>query len=105
MESMVDPGAAFLFESVEHDVTSKPFEGCWSGKCEQVVDEHGIGAKAPHTDEEWQEVRRRAVQLVEAPNLLIMPGRRAAQPGEKSENPQVELDPGQIQELLDSNRS
>jgi redox-regulated HSP33 family molecular chaperone len=30
-----------------------------------------------------------------------MPGRKAARPGERSDNPEVELQPEQIQELLD----
>jgi cytochrome c556 len=87
MDSMVDPSAEFLFESVA-----------------EVADEHGITEKAPQTDEEWRDVRRRAVTLVEAPNLLIMMGRKVAQPGEKSQNPQVELQPEQIQALLESDR-
>ena len=87
MDSMVEPSGEFLFESV---VT--------------IADEHGVTEKAPETDEEWQEVRRRAVTLVEAPNLLVMPGRKAAQPGEKAENPQVELPPEEIQKLIDGNR-
>ena len=70
MDSMVDPSADFLFDSVA-----------------QIADEHGITEKAPHTDEEWQEVRRRAIQLLEAPNLLVMKGRKVARPGDKSENP------------------
>ena len=42
MDSMVDPSAEFLFDSVA-----------------MVADEHGITEKAPQTDEEWKEVRRR----------------------------------------------
>ena len=87
MDSMVDPSADYLFESVA-----------------MIADEHGITQKAPHTDEEWKEVRRRVVQLLEAPNLLVMRGRKAARPGERSENPEVELQPEQIQALLDADR-
>lgn len=87
MDSMVDPGGDFLFESM---VT--------------IADERGITEKAPQTDEEWKEVRRRAITLLEAPNLLIMPGRKVAQPGEKAENPKVELAPEQIQPLIDNDR-
>ena len=66
MDSMVDPSADYIFESVA-----------------QIADEHGITDKAPHTDEEWKEVRRRAVQLLEAPNLLVIRGRKVARPGEE----------------------
>jgi hypothetical protein len=84
MDSMVEPSADFIFDSVA-----------------EIADEHGISQKAPQTDEEWKEVRRRAVQLLEAPNLLTMPGRKVARPGERSENPEVELQPQQIQTILD----
>jgi hypothetical protein len=84
MDAMVDPSADYIFESVA-----------------EIADEQGISQRAPHTDDEWREVRRHAVQLLEAPNLLVMPGRQAARPGERSDNPEVELQPNQIQKLLD----
>ena len=88
MDSVVDPSAEFLFESVA-----------------EIADEQGIREKAPQTDEEWKQVRLRAIALTEAPNLLVMNGRAVAKPGEKSENPQVELEPEQIQTLLDADRA
>jgi hypothetical protein len=87
MESMVDPSGDFMFESVA-----------------QIADENGITEKAPKTDEEWAEVRRHAVILLEAPNLLTMEGRQVAPPGEKAKFPEVELHPEEIQKLLDSDR-
>jgi cytochrome c' len=87
MDSMVDPSGDFIFESVV-----------------QIADENGIREKAPKTDEEWAEVRRHAMVLLEAPNLLTMEGRKVAQPGEKAENPQVELHPEDIQKLIDKDR-
>ena len=87
MDSMVEPSADVLFESVA-----------------EIADEKGITQKAPRTDAEWQQVRRHAVVLLEAPNLLIMKGRRIAQPHERSENPQVELQPEDIQKLVDGDR-
>jgi hypothetical protein len=87
MDSMVDPSGDFLFESLV-----------------EIADEKGIRQKAPETDEEWHEVRARAIMLLEAPNLLVMPGRKVAQPGEKSKNPAVELSPEQIQPLVDGDR-
>src|SRR5690348_16187661 len=87
MDSMVDPSADFLFESMA-----------------EIADADGVRRKAPQTDEEWKEVRRRALVLVEAPNLLIMEGRRVAKAGEKAENPEVELHPEQIEAKMAEDR-
>ena len=87
MDAMVDPSAEYLFDNIV-----------------EIVDETGTIDKTPKTDEEWKEVRRRALMLVEAPNLLVTPGRRVAQPGEKAEYPEVELVPEQIQKLIDDDR-
>jgi hypothetical protein len=54
----------------------------------------------PKNDEEWQKVRQGAVALTEAANLLMMPGRHVAHPGEKSETPGVELEPFEMEELI-----
>src|SRR5262249_32540467 len=88
MDSMVDPSGDFMFESVQ-----------------EIADETGIHEKSPKTDEEWEEVRHRAFILMEAPNLLVMEGRKVAQPSEKSKNPQVELQPEEIQKLVDGDRA
>ena len=74
MDSIVDPGA----------------DGIW-GAVETVVSAKGVEEKQPHTDEEWKEVRRKAIMLLEATNLLQMPGRHVAKPGEKADDPKVEL--------------
>lgn len=88
MDSMVDPSGDFLFESIQ-----------------VIADEKGVRQVAPETDEQWKEVRRRALILFEAPNLMAMEGRKVAQPGEKAEYPEVELQPEQIQKLLDEDRA
>jgi cytochrome c556 len=87
MDAMIDPSAEYLFENIV-----------------VIVDEKGLIDKTPKTDDEWQEVRRRALMLVEAPNLLVSPGRKVANPGEKAEYPEVELHPEQIQKLIDDDR-
>ena len=87
MESIVMPAAQAVWDAVAVDVTEK-----------------GTIEKKPQTEEDWEKLRWQAVTLVEATNLLIMPGRRAAHPGAKSENPGAELEPAQIQELLDKQR-
>jgi hypothetical protein len=88
MDSIVDPSADYLWDSVATIVTRK-----------------GTEERRPRTDEDWKNVRRRAIELIEAPNLLMMEGRKVAKPGEKSENPGIELGPEQIQEILDGDRA
>lgn len=87
MDSMVDPNGDFMFESVQ-----------------QISDEHGIREKAPKTDEEWEQVRRHLFVLLEAPNLLIMDGRKVARPEDHSRNAKVENEPAQVQKLIDADR-
>ena len=87
MDAMVDPSAEYLFENNV-----------------EIVDETGIIDKTPKTDDDWKEVRRRALLLVEAPNLMVEPGRKVAAPGDKAEYPEVELHPEQIQALIDGDR-
>src|SRR6058998_1516593 len=69
MDSIVDPSADVLWDSV---VT--------------IVSAAGIEEKRPRTEEEWLTVRRSAVQLIEATNLLLIPGRHVARPGERAED-------------------
>jgi cytochrome c556 len=87
MDSMVNPSGEFVFDSVY-----------------QISDEHGIREIAPHTDADWEAVRQRVVILLEAPNLLVMPGRKVAPPDVTSQNPGIELEPAQIQQAIDGDR-
>ena len=87
MDSVVDPSADFLWESVA-----------------TVITKAGTEERQPKTDEEWAEVRRRAIALVEAPNLLMMEGRQVAKAGEKAENPEVELGPEDILKTINADR-
>lgn len=103
MDSMVDPSGDFVFSAVE-----------------VVSDEKGVREIAPsdttytmdtgtldehYNDDNWQAVRLRLMVLVEAPNLLVMPGRKVAPPNVTSQNPQIELQPYQIQKLIDDDRT
>jgi hypothetical protein len=88
MDSLVDPGADFIWGAVE-----------------TVVSARGVEEKAPRTDEEWKELRRHAIMLLEATNMLQIPGRHVAKPGEKAEDPKVELGPEQIEELINKDRA
>jgi hypothetical protein len=87
MDSHVDPSADYIWQSIGTEVSAE-----------------GIKEKRPQNPEEWKEERRRAMVLVEAANLLIMPGRRVAREGEKADNPEVELGPEEIQALIDKDR-
>jgi uncharacterized protein DUF6644 len=85
MAAKVDPSGDFLFESVA-----------------DIADEHGVTHKAPRTAQEWDTERHHLQVLVDAEKLLIVPGRKAAEPGDRSSNPAVENEPEQVQKLLDS---
>ena len=87
MDSMVDPSADYIWDAVASTVTAK-----------------GVEEKYPRTEEEWKEVRRRAVQVMEASNLLLIPGRRVARPGEQSD-PRIELPPERIEALINEDRA
>jgi hypothetical protein len=87
MESIIDPSADALWSAVG-----------------TVADNEGIHDLVPKTAEEWLDVRRAAVRIIEGGNLLLMPGREAASVGTKSEAPGVELEPAQITTLLKKNR-
>jgi hypothetical protein len=69
-----------------------------------VIDKSGLHETIPKTDEEWGKVRSGLVMLMEASNLLMIPGRHVARPGEKSEAPGVELEPSEMEELINKDR-
>ena len=85
MAATVDPSGDFLFESIA-----------------DVADEHGITHKAPRTEQEWAAERHHLQVLIDAPQLLVVPGRRAAEPGDRSSNPAIENEPEEVQRLLDT---
>jgi hypothetical protein len=88
MLSIVDPNADVVWLSVTTVQSSK-----------------GTVDTAPKNDEEWKKVRQGAIALTEASNLLMMPGRHVAAPGEKSETPGVELEPSEMEELINKDRA
>src|SRR5262249_41537933 len=69
-----------------------------------IADKQGVKDLSPKTKEEWLDLRRAAVRLVESGNLLLMPGREAAPAGVKSETPGVELEPAEIAVLIKKKR-
>lgn len=70
-----------------------------------VNGDNGIVETRPRNDMEWAAIRRGAVALAESTNLLQMPGRRVAAPGEKSETPGVELEPEEMDALIAKDRA
>lgn len=73
MQSIVDPNADALWESVSTTVTA------------QGEEEH-----RPRTPEQWRQLRHLALTLSEAGNLLAIPGRLVAHPGQQLEDHHVD---------------
>ena len=88
MDGIVDPSSDYLWDSVA-----------------TIVTRAGTEERRPRTTEDWKNVRRRAIEMIEATNLLIMDGRLVAHKGEKSENPGIELGPEEIKALIDDDRA
>jgi len=88
MVSIVDPSADTVWLSVT-----------------TVQTVEGTVETVPKDDEEWRKVRQGAIALTEAANLLMMPGRHVAGPGEKSETPGVELEPLEMETLIEKDRA
>jgi hypothetical protein len=88
MDAEVDPAADFIWGAVAY-VSSK----------EKTED------KQPRTDAEWETVRRNAIILLEATNLLSMPGRTVADPGRKLDPTEVAgiEDPKDIEKAIAAN--
>jgi hypothetical protein len=88
MDSMIDPSADVIWDSVA-----------------TIVDESGTHERFPQNDEEWANVRRHTITLLEATNLLLIPGRHIARPGEKADDPNVELAPEAIESMVNQDRA
>jgi len=89
MQTLVDPSADALWASVASTTTSS-----------------GTETRQPRTEEDWKAVRRYAIALAEAPNLLVAPGRRVASTGGKLEDAQVKgiLPPEEIGQRIAADR-
>lgn len=72
MVSVVDPAADALWDSVSTEATKA-----------------GIVEHQPSSDADWQALRRQAVTLVEASNLLVVEGRPVVAAGKKVEDAHV----------------
>lgn len=88
MRVMIDPAADAIWDAVVTDVTAD-----------------GVVEIRPETAEEWATLRRHAVTLVEATNLLLIEGRPIAAPGSRSDLPGIDLHPDAIETLVAEDRS
>jgi len=91
MEGIVAPSSDILFDAVATDITAS-----------------GVNEKKPTTDDDWEKVEHAAVNLIEAVNMIKMPGRLIARPGEKtkSEGPDApELTPEEIAAKINMDRA
>jgi hypothetical protein len=86
MDGIVDPAADEMWEAVE-----------------TTVSEAGVQEKKPRTAGEWADVRRKAIVLIEASNLLMIEGRRVAVTPFPAEA-EGALDSAQIEQRLAANR-
>ena len=84
MRSMIDPAADAVWDAVVIEATAD-----------------GIVETRPETEGDWLRLRRHAVTLAEASNLLLIEGRHIAAPESRSELPGIDLHPDAIQELVD----
>ena len=84
MDAEVDPAADALWDSVAFNLTRTGYEEV-----------------QPRTAEEWQAVRRHAITLLEATNLIVMDGRKIAPAGLPLAP--GELSPEALQRKLDAN--
>ena len=84
MRSMIDPAADAIWDAVVVEATAD-----------------GIVETRPETEGDWLRLRRQALTLAEASNLLLIEGRRIAAPESRSELPGIDLHPDAIQKLVD----
>lgn len=65
-----------------------------------TVTKEGVVEKAPASDEEWAALRKHAIALIEAGNLLLIPDRQVAAVGASTSIHPVEEDPKVIAALI-----
>jgi hypothetical protein len=83
MGSMVMPSANDLWNAVSSSVTAK-----------------GVEEKAPKTEQEWNDVRSKAITILEVSDMILIPGRHVAPPGAGNKDPSVNLAPGVIEKMI-----
>ncbi len=86
MKSEIDPAANYLWNSVS-----------------TLSTDEGLVENQPRTDEDWQNVRMQAIKLIEAANLLMMPGRSVVEGDGRLDGEDIpgNLSAAEIQQLID----
>ncbi len=86
MKSEVNPAADYLWNSVSSNSTDE-----------------GLVENKPRTDEDWEKVRMQAIKLIEAANLLMMPGRAVVEGEGQLDGEEIpgNLSAAEIQKLID----
>ncbi|MBM3778053.1 MAG: hypothetical protein FJW23_07410 [Acidimicrobiia bacterium] len=84
MQSFIDPAADAIWASVA-----------------TVITEEGTTHVRPDSDDEWKALRREALLLVEATNLLLMDGREVGRAGPGPADLGIELESAEIRTLID----
>ena len=84
MRSIIDPSADAIWDAVVTEATAS-----------------GIIETRPESQDDWSNLRRHALTLAEATNLLAIQGRRIASPESRSELPGIDLHPDAIQTLVE----
>ncbi len=69
-----------------------------------VATKDGVVEKVPSTDEEWNVLKNHAIVLIEAANLLQIPDRAVAHAGSSTSIHPVELQPEEVEKLIQANR-
>jgi hypothetical protein len=80
-------------------------DGIWFAVRSETTREGSVIDTQPKNDEEWQNVRRAAMTLLDGADLLMMPGRKVARPDEKSAVPGIELEPEEIEKNINADRA
>lgn len=88
MAAMIDPASKVVFDAVK-----------------SVETPTGVQEKVPKTEQEWVEVRRNALLMIEGANLLLMPGRHIAPPQFANVHNEGELPPSEIEVRVAKDRA
>ena len=91
------------FQDIMLSIVDPAADGIWNS-LGVSYDETGEHRREPKTDEEWLALRRHAVALAEAPNLLAMEGRPLVNPGATIEFQKYYPPPAEIQQRIDTAR-
>jgi hypothetical protein len=102
-----EAGAAFIpaasIQEIMASIVDTNADDVWNSVA-TIITRAGIEERAPHTEEEWSAVRRHAVTLAEASNLLVIEGRQVAAPGASTSDVPAELGAAEIQKDIAANR-